>query len=122
MSTPRWLFFLLAIALGLGLGLFYGRVISPVEYIDTTPSTLRADYRTDYTLMVAETFQGEHDAEAAARRLALLGSEPPASLATAALEFARQNDYAPTDLQLLQDLAVALQVWQPALQSGGGQP
>jgi len=113
MNAKRWLLFILSIIIGAGLGLYYGWVISPVEYVDTTPATLRADYRTDYTLMIAETFHNEQDAEAAARRLALLGSEPPASLVAAALEFARQNGYASTDLQLLQELAVALQVWQP---------
>ena len=113
MTAKRWLLFILSILVGIGLGLYYGWVISPVEYIDTVPSTLRADYRADYTLMVAETFHSEQDAAAAARRLALLGSQPPASLVTEALAFARQNGYAPTDLQLLQELAVALQVWQP---------
>ena len=118
MNAKRWLLFILSIALGVGLGLLYGWIISPVEYVDTTPSTLRADYRADYTLMVAETFQSEQDAEAAARRLALLGSQPPADLAASALDYARQNGYARTDIDLLQTLSLALQVWQPA----GGQP
>lgn len=113
MTAKRWLLFILFILVGVGLGLYYGRVISPVEYVDTVPSTLRADYKADYTLMVSETFSSEQDLEAAARRLALLGSEPPAQIASAALEFARQNGYAPTDVQLLQDLTLALQVWQP---------
>lgn len=113
MTAKRWLLFILSIIVGIGLGMYYGRVISPVEFVDTVPSTLRADYRADYTLMVAETFFSEQDAEAAARRLALLGSEPPAMIASAALDFARQNGYAPTDIQLLQDLTLALQVWQP---------
>jgi hypothetical protein len=114
MTAKRWLLFLLSIFIGTGLGLYYGWVLSPVEYVDTTPATLRADYRADYTLMVAETFQSEQDAGAAARRLAVLGSNSPATLATSALDYARLNGYAPTDLQLLQNLALALQVWQPA--------
>jgi len=113
MTAKRWLLFLLSILVGAGLGLYYGWVISPVEYVDTVPSTLRADYKADYTLMVAETFHSEQDVKSAARRLALLGSEPSAQIASAALEFARQNGYAPADIQLLQDLTLALQVWQP---------
>ncbi len=113
MTAKRWLLFILAILVGAGLGLYYGRVISPVEYVDTAPSTLRADYKADYSLMVAEVFKSEQEVEAAARRLALLGSESPALIASAALEFARQNGYAPTDIQLLQDLTLALQGWQP---------
>jgi len=113
MTAKRWFIFILSILAGAGLGLYYGWVISPVEYIDTIPSTLRADYKADYSLMVAEVFESEKDVEAAVRRLALLGSEPPAAIASAALEFARQNGYAPADIQLLQDLTLALQVWQP---------
>ncbi len=113
MTAKRWFIFILSILAGAGLGLYYGWVISPIEYVDTIPSTLRADYKADYSLMAAEVFESEQDVEAAARRLALLGSEPPAAIVSAALEFARLNGYAPADIQLLQDLALALQVWQP---------
>jgi hypothetical protein len=118
MSAQRWLLFILSILVGLGLGLVYGWVISPVQYVDTTPSTLRADFKTDYTLMVAEVFESEQDLEQAARRLASLGSQPPAQIASAALSFAQEHAYAPADLGLLQNLTLALQVWQPA----GNQP
>jgi hypothetical protein len=124
MSPQRWLFFFLAILLGLGLGLLYGWVISPVEYVDTTPDTLRADFRADFVLMVAETYQGDQNIEAAARNLAQLGSQPPAEIAAAALKFARQNGYSTEDITRLQNLTIALQAWQPsgAVQPAGGQP
>jgi len=118
MSLLRWLFFVLSIAVGVGLGLYYGWVISPLQYVDTTPSTLRADFRADYTLMVAETFQHDQNIETAARHLAILGSQAPAQLASDALNFAQQNKFDPADIALLQNLNVALQVWQP----GGSQP
>jgi hypothetical protein len=113
MSSQRWFLFALSIIIGLALGLIYGWMISPVQYVDTTPSTLRADFKTDYTLMVAETFDGEQNVEQAARRLANLGSQPPAQIASAALTFAQSHNYAATDIGLLQNLTVALQVWQP---------
>lgn len=113
MSAQRWFLFALSVALGLSLGLLYGWVISPVQYVDTTPSTLRADFRADYTLMVAETFQSEQTIEQAARRLASLGSQPPAQIASESLTFAQNNHYTAADIGLLQNLAVALQVWQP---------
>ena len=49
----RWFLFFLSIALGLAAGLYYGWVINPVEYVNTTPDTLRVDYQADYVLMVA---------------------------------------------------------------------
>ena len=113
MSILRWLFFALSIAIGLGLGLYYGWVISPVEYVDTTPSTLRADYRADYTLMVAETYQHDHNIENAARHLAILGGESPAQIAISAQNFAQLNNFDQADIALLQTLRAALQARQP---------
>lgn len=117
---PRWFILLIALVVGVSLGLLYGWVIDPVEYVDTTPETLRADFRTDYVLMVAEIYQAEQNPELAARRLAFLGSRPPAETVAQALENAQQMGYHPTDLSLLQNLTLALQTWQPA--SPGTQP
>ncbi|GAB4420847.1 MAG: hypothetical protein Kow002_09450 [Anaerolineales bacterium] len=109
----RWFHLLIAAVTGIALGLSYGWLISPVEYIDVTPELLRADFRTDYVLMVAEAYRVEQDPELASRKLAILGSEAPAILTAQAYEYARQNAYNPDDLALLQELAVALQTWQP---------
>jgi hypothetical protein len=110
---PRWLPILMAAILGLILGLAYGWVINPVQYTDITPEALRIDYRTDYVLMVAEAYRAEQDPALAARRLAVLGSQPPALLAEEAYSFAQQSAYPVDDLTLIQDLDVALQAWQP---------
>ncbi len=118
MSRLRWLFFILSIAAGVGLGLYYGWVINPIQYVNTSPSSLRADFRTDYTLMVAETYQHDHNIANAARQLANLGSQPPKESASAALIFAQQYQFNPADITLLQDLVLALQVGLP----GASQP
>jgi hypothetical protein len=107
---PRWALFLLMFAVGVTAGLVYGWIIAPVEYTETAPASLRADYRTDYVLMVAETFHAEQDAELAARRLSVLGSEPPEAIALQALDFARQSGYAPEDLSLLAALSQAMRL------------
>jgi hypothetical protein len=110
---PRWLRFLIALALGITAGLVYGWLISPVQYIDTTPESLRADYRADFALMTAEIYHTDHDLEATARRLTVFGSEPPADIASQALTLAIQNNYPETDIKLLQELASDLKTWQP---------
>ena len=111
---PRWLFTLIALSLGISLGLVYGWMINPVQYTDVTPDALRIDYRTDYALMVAEAFRAEQDPALAARRLAVLGSEPPSVITEEAYNFARQtNGYPSDDLVLIQELSVALQTWHP---------
>jgi hypothetical protein len=112
---PRWLQFIIALVIGLALGLLYAWVISPVEYVDTAPDTLRADYRADYVLIVAEIFRSEQNVELAARRIALLGSQPPAEIANAALIYARDTvKYPARDVELIQNLVTALQAFDPA--------
>ena len=118
MTATRWLLLIFSIATGIGLGLYYGWMANPVEYVDTAPASLRADFRADYTLMVAETFDKDQNMEQAAQRLAAIGSLPPQKTAMDALVFAHQYKFHPDDIALLQNLIIALQAWSPA----GGQP
>ncbi len=115
----RWVKFLIAIAAGIAIGLIYGWVVSPVEYTDTSPATLRADYRTDYVLMTAEVYHADQNLDAAARQLGMLGSDPPAQTAARALQYGLKAGFPPSDLELLRDLLTALETWQPAV---GGPP
>lgn len=117
----RWIGFFLAIIFGIAAGLYYGWVLSPVEYIDTTPDTLRIDYKTDFALMVAEIYRSDDDIEAAARRLAQLGDDPPLNLLQQALEYALQAGYGQTDLNLLTHLRGGLQTWNPPDPSSSGE-
>ena len=114
----RWVWFFIVVMLGIAAGVYYGWVINPVKYVDTTPAKLRSDYQTDYILMVAEAYQAEGDLDLAARRLAVLGDSPPAEIVRQAMIVAAQIPYADSDQDLLSQLASALQSWSP----GGGQP
>lgn len=107
---PRWALFLLVFAAGVIAGLIYGWILNPIQYTETDPVSLRADYRADYVLMVAEIFHAEQDVALAARRLSVLGSEPAETIALQALEFARQSGYAQEDLSLLTALAQAMRL------------
>lgn len=111
---PRWLPLLIAIILGIALGLLYGWLIEPVRFVDTTPASLRADYRADYILMAAESYSADKNAGLAARRLSIFGSESPADLVSQALQTGRQSGYSSNDLSLLQELLRAMQAYQPA--------
>lgn len=110
----HWVWILLAIVAGIGLGLLYGWVINPIKFVDLTPDTLRADYRADYILMVAEAYQTEKDADRAARRLAIFGSDSPADIAASALPFGRENGFSASEISALEELVAALRAWQPA--------
>jgi len=106
--------------IGIGIGLLYGWVIDPVEYIDTYPESLRDDYRTDYVLMVAEVYQSEKDLELALERLFFLGEAAPEIYVDNALFFAVQSGYGASDLSLLRLLSDALPARNEP--NGGDQP
>lgn len=110
----RWIRFSIALGVGIGLGLYYAWLVNPVQVIDASLDTLRIDYRTDYTLMVAEIYQVELDASLAARRLARLGSDPPAQIVQQAIIFAEAGGYGERDRLLLVHLRDVLQTWNPA--------
>jgi hypothetical protein len=120
MQNLRYILFVLAIVVGIALGLLYGLVISPVQLVDTTPETLRTDYKTDYVLMVAEAYSVEQDAYQAIFRLAKLGDVPPIELVNQALAFALEAGYPPEDLLLMHDLGQDMETWNPDL--GVGNP
>jgi hypothetical protein len=111
MRSNRWVFILLALILGAGLGLAYGWYVDPVDFFDLTPDTLRADYRADYVLMTAEAYSLEQDPGLAARRLAIFGTKSPSAIAADGLSYARANSFADEDIALMQELVTALQAW-----------
>ena len=110
-ERSRWVFIVLALLAGIGLGLVYGWVIEPVDYFDLTPDTLRSDYKADYVLMVAEAYKAEQDPGQAALRLAIFGSNSPSDIAASGLDYARTAGLPDEDIVLLQELVTALQAW-----------
>ena len=102
------------------MGLYYGLEISPVELVDTTPDSLRIDYKADYVLMVAEIYSVENDPILAVRRLARIGSQDPAAIVDETILFGIEYGYTPTDLFLMRELADDLRTWSPDVDQGGG--
>jgi hypothetical protein len=113
MTSSNWIKIIIVLALGIALGVIYGWGIDPIEYTDVTPDIMRADYRADYVLMVAEAHKNEQDSEISARRLAILGSEAPAQIVTTTLDYAANNNFTQDEIILLQGLLTAMQTYQP---------
>ena len=104
-------------AIGAAAAMFYGWKVNPVRYAQTTPDTLRIDYKTDYVLMVAEAYHTEGDPDLAARRLALISNDSPVKAVTTAIQYtkslSKNDEYSPADLALMQALETALKSWSP---------
>ena len=64
---------LLALLVGLGLGLAYSWFISPVTYVDANPAILRADFKDKYRVVIAASYTSTHNLERARVRLEVLG-------------------------------------------------
>ena len=111
MKSNRWLFILLSLIAGISIGLTYGWVLDPVDYFDLTPNTLRADYKADYVLLVAEAYRSNPDSGLAARQLAIFGAGSPSSIAAQSLDYARASGFADSDISMMQELVTAMQAW-----------
>jgi hypothetical protein len=111
----RWIAFFIAILIGAALGLLYGWQINPVEYVDTIPNSLRIDFKSDYVLMTAESYQADQDLPAAIRRLSFLGADDPTEIVKQALLFAEKQGYSDVDLATIRSLEESLQGMNPAL-------
>lgn len=59
--------------IGLGVGVVYGWVLAPVEYVDSPMSDLAVRYQDEYTVMIAAGFAVDGDVDAALDRLRHLG-------------------------------------------------
>jgi hypothetical protein len=106
----RWILFLITIAIGAAGGLYYGWMIKPVENFVASPANLRADWKTDIVLMVAEAYQADSDLTMALRRLAILEDTSPEESIEKAIHFAVSivPPYAESDLSLMQSLLIAV--------------
>ena len=110
-SRSLWIFIVLALLAGIGIGIAYGWYVDPVDYFDTTPDTLRADYKADYVLMTAEAYQAERDPGLAARRLAIFGTKSSSAIAADGLAYARSHGFSDAEIAIMQELVTALQAW-----------
>jgi hypothetical protein len=103
------------LVLGLALGLFYARVVSPVSYANTTPLALGPAARDSYRLMIASAYGADGDLARARSRLALFSDEDPArALAAQAQQLVAQGGRS-QDARQLALLAAALK--QPLTQT-----
>ena len=100
---------LIGLILGIALGLFYGWVIRPIEIVESTPDTLREDFRADLILMIAESYESEEDLDLVLNRFELLELEPATAVLQTALTYAQNHDYKILDLQRLSTLLTDLE-------------
>ncbi|MDZ4158156.1 MAG: hypothetical protein U1B80_00050, partial [Anaerolineaceae bacterium] len=78
MSERRPLWYLLTgVLIGFGLGLLYSWLIDPVAYINTSPDTLRPEFKEHYRSLIALAYHSRADLSRARSRLMLLADNRP---------------------------------------------
>lgn len=100
---------ILALAFGFGIGLFYAWVISPVKYVDAEPITLRDDFKDRFRSVIAAAYTSNADLERARARLALLGDTDPSQTLIALAQRMVASGEPPETVQQVTLLASALQ-------------
>ncbi len=73
---------LLALLIGLAGGLAYAWVLAPLRSVDTSPSTLRSDFKDQFRMLIAASYSATHNLDRARARLALLGDADPVDALT----------------------------------------
>lgn len=107
-SRATFVRFLLGLLLGIAAGLIYGWLFQPVEYVNTTPESLREDFQVDFVLMLAEAYPGQGDLDWVSQHLALLGPTQADELVQWAEGYARQHNYGAVDIRRIDQLGSAL--------------
>ncbi|MDK1080652.1 MAG: hypothetical protein QGD88_04150 [Anaerolineae bacterium] len=78
----RWIW-LLTLILGFGLGLTYAWEISPVQYVDAEPHSLRDDFKDHFRSVVAAAYFSNQDLDRARARLSLIRDPDPSQALSA---------------------------------------
>lgn len=110
MTLKRFIWFMIALAIGTTLGLLYGWVYNPSPANSADLVNLRDDYKADTILMVAEVFQHEQNLTVAITRLERLGDGSAIQELQLGLLSAQRFNFAFGDLQLMGKLYQSLQV------------
>jgi hypothetical protein len=103
--------------LGLVIGLYYAWEVEPVVVVDNTPGDLERHHYSEYVLLIAQTFSIEQDVNLARARLSTLSTNNPASIPSEQAENMILTGANPSDIQAMVDLAAALGVTDPSLDS-----
>ena len=118
MHLARYFWFSLSILLGLLIGLLFGSRFLPLPYESLPLSSLRAAYKSDYVLMVAEAYHADHNLVQSQDLLKHLGTEAPTFQVQQAMVKARALGYTEQDLAWMNQLLEELQRVAPTLTPG----
>jgi len=114
-SRPIILLLVVGLVVGAAFSLWYGWVVSPLQYTDTDIAHLHPSYRDDMVLMVSEAFAVDADLDKARARLALLSVSDPATMVADLADQAIAQNAPLAHIRALARMAAALGVQRDSL-------
>ena len=109
-------YLLTGLVIGILIGIVYAWVISPVQYVDTEPASLREDLKERYRALIAEAYAANRDLPRAQARLALLRDPNIADTLAAQAQRALAQGRPESEVRALGLLAAAVNT-TPSLQA-----
>jgi hypothetical protein len=109
---------ILGIIVGLLGGLYYSWIVNPVEYVQTSPASLREDYRQDFLTLIAAAYANTNDLTRARTRLAWIPELNPATTLSQLAQTRLAAGRPQSETQALAMLAAALGVRPSPLAPG----
>jgi hypothetical protein len=116
-----YLFLVTGLVLGMGIGLLVAWGLSPVQYVDTTPASLRTDFKDDYRYMIASAYTASGDLSRAQARLATLGDGDSAKTLGAQAQRMLAENISMDRIRVLANLSEAIQA-QPTVEPASAVP
>jgi len=107
-------YLLTGLVLGLAFGLVYAWVLAPVKYVDTSPVSMRQDFKDQFRALIAVAYLSSGNLERARVRLSLIDGENPVQAVAAQAQRAVTEGRPESEIQALGLLANALSGGQVA--------
>jgi hypothetical protein len=108
MTARRGLLLAVGTLIGLAAGLYYSWVVNPVEYVDSSPASLRQNFKEDYLALIASAYAHTGDLQRTRARLASLQFEDPASALSRLAQSRLAEGRPETEVLALAQLAAVL--------------
>lgn len=116
-----YLFLVTGLVLGIGIGLLVAWGLSPVQYVDTTPASLRTDFKDEYRYMIASAYTASGDLPRAQARLATLGDGDSGKTLGAQAQRMLAENISMDRIRVLANLSEAIQA-QPTAEPASAVP
>ncbi len=113
MTERRGSWYLLTgLLIGLMSGLVYAWLLDPVQFVNTSPDSLRPEYKAEHRLLIALAYEANNNVVRAAQRLAVLGDKDPVAALSTQIEQLHQRNGSERERAVLAKLMADLRAYQ----------